>query len=176
MRFSSLSLAGLYAIDIEPYADDRGFFARTLCEEEFLSRGLVSRYSQSSISFNQQRGTVRGMHFSVAPHAETKVVRCTRGIIWDVVVDLRRSSGTYLRSVSIELSAVNHRALYIPAGVAHGFQTQSDAVEVLYSIDMPYVSSASGGVRWNDPVIAVRWPDPITVISQRDLNFPDWKP
>jgi len=175
MRFTSLALEGLYAIDVEPHTDDRGFFARTFCEKEFTSRGLVGRYSQSSISFNAHRGTVRGMHFSVAPHAETKIVRCTTGSIWDVVVDLRRSSSTYLKSVGIELSAANHCALYIPAGLAHGFQTRSEIAEILYAIDVLHVPAASRGIRWNDPAIAVAWPEPVALISHRDLNYPDWE-
>jgi dTDP-4-dehydrorhamnose 3,5-epimerase len=176
MLFRGLSLSGSFALDLERKEDERGFFARTFDEDEFAARGLVSRFTQSSISFNKRRGTVRGMHFQMAPHLETKLVRCLSGALLDVVVDLRRDSPTYLASASIELSAYNRTALYIPPGLAHGFQTLRDETELLYMIDVPHVPSASAGVRWNDPAFTVRWPEPVTVISPRDLVFPDWRP
>ena len=174
MQFDQLEIQGLYRIAPEMNVDARGFFARVFCEEVFRDCGLVFRFSQSSVSFNSYRGTVRGMHFSVAPHAETKLVRCTAGAIHDVVVDLRPASATYLQSVSVMLSAANRHALYIPVGLAHGFQTLCDATEVLYSIDKPYVSPSARGLRWNDPAIHVTWPEAIKIISERDLSFPDW--
>ena len=176
MLFRELSIAGCFAVDLERKEDDRGFFARTFDEDEFAARGLASRFAQSSVSFNRRQGTVRGMHFQMAPHLETKLVRCLAGAVLDVVVDLRRDSSTYLASAAIELSADNRTTLYIPAGLAHGFQTLRDESELLYMIDVPYVASASGGVRWNDPAFSVRWPEPVTVISPRDLAFPDWRP
>lgn len=172
MRFTELGLQGVYLAEIEPHADERGFFARTTCEEELTAQGLIGRFPQSSVSFNLRRGTVRGMHFSAAPARETKLVRCTRGSIHDVLVDLRPASPTYLRSVSVTLSADNHRALYVPVDIAHGFQTLEDRTEILYMIDHPYLPGAARGVRWDDPALAIAWPEPVTVISERDLAFP----
>jgi len=174
MRFEALALPGLFRVVPEPHADERGCFARTHCEDAFAARGLTGRFAQSSVSHNIRRGTVRGMHFARAPHDETKLVRCTRGAIHDVVVDLRRDSATYLRTLAVALSAQNRHALYIPAGFAHGFQALHDDTEVLYMIDRPFVAEAAGGLRWNDPAIRVAWPEPVTVISGRDLAFPDW--
>jgi dTDP-4-dehydrorhamnose 3,5-epimerase len=174
--FRELAIPDVLLIEPERREDERGFFARTSCETELGARGLVGRFRQSSISFNARRGTVRGMHFSLPPHEETKIVRCTAGAIFDVVVDLRPGSPTQLKWLGVPLSAENRHALYIPRGFAQGFQAREDATEVLYLIDTDYVPSASAGVRWNDPSIEVRWPEPITVISQRDLAFPDWAP
>lgn len=174
MIFEELALPGLFRVGPEPHADERGFFARTHCEETFTARGLVGRFGQSSVSFNHRRGTVRGMHFSRAPHAETKLVRCTAGAIHDAVIDLRPDSPTYRRTAAVTLSAVNRHALYIPAGFAHGFQTLSDDAEILYMIDLPFVAAAADGVRWDDPAFALTWPEPVSVISDRDRAFPDW--
>jgi dTDP-4-dehydrorhamnose 3,5-epimerase len=176
LLFKELDLIGAYLVDIEPRADDRGFFARTFCEDEFASSGLVTRFPQASISYNARRGTVRGMHFQAAPHEETKLVRCVTGAVYDVIVDVRPNSPTYLRSMGVELSAKNRSALYIPRGFAHGFQTLVDDSELLYMIDVNYVAEAARGVRWNDPSINVNWPDPIEVIADRDASFPDWQP
>jgi dTDP-4-dehydrorhamnose 3,5-epimerase len=176
MLFRELSIPGCFAIDLEPNEDERGFFARTFDEEEFAARGLVSRFIQSSLSFSRRRGTVRGLHFQAAPHLETKLVRAVAGAVLDVVVDLRRGSSTYLQSASIELSADNRTALYVPAGLAHGFQTLRDESELLYMIDAPHVPGAAVGVRWDDPALGLRWPEPVTMISPRDLAFPDWRP
>lgn len=175
MRFEKLSLKGAYLVKIEAAADERGFFARTFCKDEFAARGLVTGLSQASISFNGRRGTVRGMHFSIAPHIETKLVRCTAGAIYDVIVDLRPDSANYRDAFGIELSASNRQALYVPTGFAHGFQTLKDETEVLYLIDIPYAASTARGIRWNDPAIKIDWPEPITMISERDQQFPDWK-
>ena len=173
MLFRELSLSGVSLIQLDQHADDRGFFARSFCEKEFTARGLVSSFSQSSISFNRRAGTVRGMHYSLSPHAETKLVRCTAGAIHDVLIDLRPRSPTFLQSIAIELTAENRDALYVPVGLAHGFQTLCDSSEVLYMIDVPHVPGAARGVRWNDPAISVTWPNPITVISDRDRTLPD---
>jgi dTDP-4-dehydrorhamnose 3,5-epimerase len=174
MRFEKLAIDGAYLVEPERHADERGFFARSFCEDEFAAQGLVNRFSQSSISFNALRGAVRGMHFSAAPHGETKVVRCTAGAIHDVIVDLRPDSPTYLQAICCELTARNWRALYIPSYFAHGFQALADGTEVLYMIDRPFVPGTARGLRWNDPAIRVEWPEPITVIAQKDMQFSDW--
>jgi dTDP-4-dehydrorhamnose 3,5-epimerase len=174
MRFEELALAGAYVVEPEQLSDERGFFARSFCEDEFAAKGLVNRFAQSSISFNARRGTVRGMHFTAAPYGETKLVRCTAGAIHDVIVDLRADSKTYLDSIAVELSARNRRALYIPSDFAHGFQALADETEVLYMIDRPIVPGTARGICWNDPAIHVAWPEPITVIAQKDLQFPNW--
>ncbi len=174
MIFEELALPGLFRVRPEPHADERGFFARTHCEADLSARGLVGRFAQSSVSFNHRRGTVRGMHFSRAPHAETKLVRCTAGAIHDAVIDLRPDSPTYRQVAQVTLSAANRHALYIPAGLAHGFQTLSDDTEILYMIDRPFVAAAADGVRWDDPAFALAWPEPVTVIAARDLAFSDW--
>lgn len=174
MIFEELPLAGAYRISLSQHTDERGFFARTVCEDTLAARGLVGRFRQSSVSFNLRRGTVRGMHYAVAPHAETKLVRCTMGAIHDVIVDLRRDSPTYRQAVGVELSAENRAALYIPAGLAHGFQTLRDETEVLYLINRTYVAEAARGLRWDDPALDVVWPEPVTIISERDLAFPAW--
>jgi dTDP-4-dehydrorhamnose 3,5-epimerase len=174
MVFEKLAIEGAYLVELEDHKDERGFFARSFCEDEFAAKGLINRFAQSSISFNARRGTVRGMHFAAAPHGETKLVRCTAGTIHDVIVDLRPESPTYLEAVSVELSAQNRRTLYIPSNFAHGFQALADETEVLYMIDRPFVTGAARGIRWNDPAIGVEWPEPITVISPKDLRFPDW--
>jgi dTDP-4-dehydrorhamnose 3,5-epimerase len=176
LLFKELDLIGAYLVEIEPRADERGFFARTFCEDEFAAAGLSTRFPQTSISYNARRGTVRGMHFQAAPHEETKLVRCVTGAVYDVIVDVRPGSPTYLRSMGVELSAKNRSALYIPGGFAHGFQTLMDDSELLYMIDVNYVAEAARGVRWNDPSLRVEWPDPIKVISSRDEQFPDWQP
>lgn len=174
MHIRDTPISGCFLVDIEPRADERGFFARTHCEEEFAARDLVGRFRQSSISFNARSGTVRGLHFSVGPMEETKLVRCTAGVICDVLVDVRLESPTYLRSVMVELSAENRTSLYVAAGVAHGFQTLRADTEILYMIDKPYAAEAARGVRWNDPALTIAWPEPISVISERDLAYPDW--
>jgi dTDP-4-dehydrorhamnose 3,5-epimerase len=174
MLFEKLVLEGAYLIELECYEDERGFFARSFCEEEFATRGLVNRFFQSSVSFNARRGTVRGMHFSAAPYGETKLVRCTAGAIQDIIVDIRRDSPTYLQTISVRLSAQNRYAIYIPAAFAHGFQVLTDGTEVLYMIDRPFLAGAARGIRWDDPAIHVEWPEPISMISAKDLEFPDW--
>lgn len=175
MHLRETPIDGCFLAEIESHADDRGFFARTHCEEEFAAKGLIGRFQQSSVSVNTRRGTVRGMHFSVGPSEETKLVRCTSGAIHDVLVDLRRGSPTYMRRAAFDLSAQNRTALYVAAGIAHGFQTLQDASEVLYMIDKSYSADAARGVRWNDPALAITWPEPISIISQRDLAYPDWE-
>lgn len=174
MMFTETPLAGAYLVTPEPIGDERGFFARTLCAETFAAHGLIGAFAQASVSYNARRGTVRGLHYAAEPHAETKLVRCTAGAIHDVIVDLRSSSATYLQAFGITLTAENRAALYIPVGFAHGFQALGDGAEILYMIDRPYVAAAARGLRWNDPALRVVWPEPVTVISERDLAFPDW--
>lgn len=174
MKFVPAELPGAWIIEPEFQRDDRGAFARVWCAQEFLQHGLDASLVQCNISINHRRGTVRGMHFQRPPHAETKLVRCTRGAIWDVIVDLRPDSTTYCRWNACELSAENHRALYIPAGFAHGFQALTDAAEVHYQMSCEYHAASADGIRWNDPAINIAWPLAITSISERDCQWPDF--
>lgn len=173
MIFSATDLEGAVAIDLDRQHDDRGYFARTMCRDEFASQGLVVDYAQDSMSFNQLRGTLRGLHYQNAPYAETKIVRCVQGAIYDVLVDMRPGSKTYLAWQGFVLSADNGKALYIPEGFAHGFQTLTDATVVQYRISAPYAAHAAAGVRYDDPLIAIAWPEPVTAISAKDTSWPD---
>lgn len=172
MLFSPTDIAGAYRIDIQPSEDSRGFFARTWCVKELSEHGLDTALDQCSVSFNRKRGTVRGMHYQVPPHEENKLVRCTRGSIFDVVLDLRPDSPSFRKWQSFELTAGNHRALYIPKGCAHGLQTLEDDTEVLYMISAPYAPDASRGVRWNDPAFGITWPLKDVIVSDRDAALP----
>jgi dTDP-4-dehydrorhamnose 3,5-epimerase len=174
MRFSPTGLPGLTVVELEPHTDERGYFARILCERELGEAGLNTRWAQSSISFNARAGTLRGMHFQRAPFAETKIVRCARGAIYDVAVDLRPASPTYTRWFGLELMPDNHRMLYIPPGFGHGFVTLADASEVLYQISDYFEPSAASGVRWDDPAFAIVWPRAPEVINARDAGWPDF--
>ncbi len=171
MKFVEAPLKGAFVIELEPIEDERGFFARTFCRREFEEHGLNPNLAQCSISFNRKRGTLRGMHYQVPPHAECKLVRCTRGAIYDVIVDLRRGSPTFARWFGVELSAENRRAIYIPEGFAHGLQTLADASEVLYEISEFYHAESARGVRFDDPAFAIRWPLPAAMVSPRDRGF-----
>ncbi len=172
MRFHPLELSGLCLIEPQLLVDERGGFARTWCADAFEQEGLSRDLTQCNISFNHRRGTVRGMHFQRAPHAEAKLVRCTRGAIFDVAVDLRPASATFGRWIGRELTADNRHMLYIPEGFAHGFQTLSDDAEVFYQMSRSYHGPSGTGVNWNDPGIDVRWPLPISVISPKDTAWP----
>jgi dTDP-4-dehydrorhamnose 3,5-epimerase len=174
MIFTETELPGAYIIDLEPIEDPRGFFARAWSDDELAKRGLETRIAQCNVSLTKRRGAVRGMHFQRAPHEEVKLVRCTRGVLHDVIVDLRQGSTSFRRWIGVELSQENRRALYIPRGVAHGFQTLVDDTEVFYMISEPHAPEAAGGVRWNDPALGIVWPlgDP-TEISERDRSWPD---
>jgi dTDP-4-dehydrorhamnose 3,5-epimerase len=176
MIFTETPLRDAFWIDLEPVTDDRGFFARSYCEDEFKSRGLKPCGIQCSVSFNNRKGTVRGMHYQAAPKAEAKVVRCTRGAVYDVIVDLRPDSPTYRRWVATEMSADNRRAVYIPEGCAHGFQTLTDNTEVYYQMSEVYAPGFARGVRWDDPAFGIEWKLPLSVISERDAGYPDFKP
>ena len=171
MVFNKLPLDGLYLIDLNRLEDERGFFARTFCEKEFEKNGLHSKFPQSNISFNLKKGTIRGMHFQIAPHEEIKIVRCTRGAIFDVVVDLRPTSITYKKWFGVELSDSNRSMLYIPEGFAHGFQTLADQTELFYQMSTAYIPDAARGVRWDDPLLQIQWPLPVSIISQKDLTY-----
>jgi dTDP-4-dehydrorhamnose 3,5-epimerase len=171
MRFTGTCLPGVFVIDPELAGDDRGSFTRTFCAEEFAAHGLNPAVAQCSTSFNHRRGTVRGLHYQLAPYAECKLVRCIRGAIYDVAVDLRRDSPTHRRWVSIELSQENGRMMFIPEGLAHGFQTLEDDTEVAYQMSQRFVPSHYRGVRYDDPVFGVEWPLPVTVISERDRGY-----
>jgi dTDP-4-dehydrorhamnose 3,5-epimerase len=170
--FTELPLPGAYRIDPEPHADHRGFFARTWCAREFEARGLNPRLVQCNISFNARRGILRGMHFQAPPHAEAKLVRCTRGAIYDVLIDLRRDSPTFRRWAAVELTADNRRAVYVPEGFAHGFQTLEDRSDVFYQMSQFYHPESHRGVRWDDPAFGIAWPIAPPVLSAADSQYP----
>lgn len=175
MRFIPINLAGGYVIEPDRITDERGFFARTWCQSEFASHGLNSNLVQCNISYNQHRGTLRGMHYQTAPHAEAKLVRCTQGAIYDVIVDMRNDSKTFAQWFGVELTAKNRKALYVPEGFAHGFITLLDNTEVLYQMTEFFHAECSAGVRWNDPLFAIQWPIALSVISERDSNYGDYR-
>ena len=175
MHFRPLSIPGAALIEIDRRADSRGFFARTFCEHEFADAGLPTRFVQSSVSHNVQRGTLRGMHYQAAPYGEGKLVRCTRGKIYDVALDLRRDSPAFGQWEAVELTANNHRALYIPTGCAHGFQTLENDVEVLYLMTEFYMPTGARGVRWNDPAFRIAWPITDPILSDQDTRYPDFQ-
>jgi dTDP-4-dehydrorhamnose 3,5-epimerase len=172
MKFKESPLAGAYTIEMDRLEDERGFFARSYCAEEFAVRGLAVAMPQSSVSFNARRGTLRGLHYQAEPHAEDKLVRCTAGAIYDVIVDLRPDSATARRWFGVELSAANHRSLFVPKGLAHGFLTLHDDTEVLYMISAPHAPGFERGIRWNDPAIGISWPTVPSVLSARDAAYP----
>ena len=177
MRFVPTKLDGAYVVEPERHEDERGFFARTWSGDELAEHGLVGELSQCSISRNTHAGTLRGMHFQTDPHTEAKLVRCTAGAIFDVIVDLRPESPTHADWVGVELAAETGTALYIPKGFAHGFQTLVDGAEVFYMISDPYVPEAASGVRWDDPAFGIVWPEAAArVINDRDRSWPDYRP
>ncbi len=174
MRFVETPVKGAYVIDLEPVQDARGFFARAWCQNELESRGLVGRVAQSNLSFNVAKGTLRGLHYQVAPHEEVKFIRCIAGSIFDVIVDLRPDSPTFRAWFGVELSAENRKMLYVPKGFAHGYQTLVDLAEVFYLTSEFYAPKHERGVRWNDPAFGICWPLPPVAISARDQAFPDF--
>jgi dTDP-4-dehydrorhamnose 3,5-epimerase len=174
MRFIPIDLPDAYLVELDCISDERGFFARTYCQDEFKEKGLDANLVQCSISYNKVRGTLRGMHFQIAPHAEAKLVRCTRGSIYDVIIDLRPDSQTFTNWFGVELNAENRKSLYVPAGFAHGFITRQDNSEVLYQMSEFFHSECASGVRWNDPAFGIHWPEPVRIISTRDQNYPDF--
>jgi dTDP-4-dehydrorhamnose 3,5-epimerase len=178
MIFTNTMIPGVSIIDIEPRHDERGFFARVFCAKEFQAHSLKATTAQCNISFNHKKGTVRGMHYQSAPAAETKLVRCIRGAIYDVIIDLRPSSPTYKSYLSIELTTENRRHVYIPEMCAHGFQTLTDDTEVLYQMGEFYHPKYQRGARYDDPAFGIEWPLPVSVISERDATWPlfcDWE-
>lgn len=175
MTFHETKISGVFEIHLERKSDERGFFARTWCQEEFKARGLNPRLVQCSISFSTRKGTLRGMHYQVAPYAETKLVRCTRGAIHDVVLDLRSDSPTFREWIAVVLTAENHNMVYVPEGCAHGFLTLEDETEVSYQMSEFYNAESARGVRWNDPAFRIAWPESVEVISERDRTYPNFE-
>lgn len=171
MIFLELSIPGAFLITPEKFEDERGFFARTFCRNEFAKLGLNSALEQCSLSFNKKKGTLRGMHYQAEPHAETKIVQCLKGAIYDVLLDLRPFSKTYKQWVAVTLTPERHQMIYIPKGVAHGFQTLENETELFYQISAPYVPLYSTGIRWNDPAFGIEWPLPVEVISKKDCEY-----
>ena len=172
MIFTETPLAGAFVIDLEPHADERGFFARTYCRREFEDHGVNPNVVQCNTSFNHKRGTLRGLHYQKSPSREAKLVRCVRGSIYDVIVDLREESPTYSRHFGINLTADNYRALYIPESFAHGFQTLEDESEIEYQMSEYYAPGSAAGYRYDDPKLAINWPLQVSVISAPDLSWP----
>ncbi len=174
MKFTETNITGAYLIEIEPHADERGFFARTFCTQEFSEYGLATELIQCNVSSNPKQGTLRGLHYQELPYGEVKLVRCTRGAIYDLILDLRPDSPSFKQSVGMELTADNHRMFYIPIGCAHGLQTLVDDTEVFYQMSGGYRATAARGVRWNDPAFGIDLPLPITIIGDRDRDYPDF--
>lgn len=172
MIFKETKLRGAFVIEPERLEDERGFFARTWSQEEFSSRGLNPKIVQCNSSFNKQRGTLRGMHYQIPPNEEAKLVRCTAGAIYDVIIDLREDSPTRSKWIGVELSACNRMMVYVPEGFAHGFQTLEDETEVSYQVSAYYHQESAHGVRWDDPAFGINWPLEISVISERDRSHP----
>ena len=173
MIFTETKLDGAFIIEIERLEDSRGFFARSFCQKEFVAHGLKPIIAQANIAYNHLEGTMRGMHFQFPPAAETKLVRCTRGAILDIIVDLRPESPTYLQHIAVELTEDNHRSLYVPERFAHGYQVLSDKTETSYQVGEFYTPGAEGGLLYNDPGLGLEWPLPVSVISEKDQS---WKP
>jgi dTDP-4-dehydrorhamnose 3,5-epimerase len=172
--FRETGIPGAFLIELEPHRDERGSFARTFCAREFEAHGLDARVVQCNVSENRWRGTLRGMHAQRPPHAEAKLVRCTRGAIHDVILDLRPGSAAHGKHVGVTLRAGEGRMLFVPEGVHHGFLTLEDDTEVFYQMSQFYEPSAAVGVRWNDPAFGIQWPAAVRVISERDASYPDW--
>lgn len=173
MKFEPLSLSGAYLVHLGMFEDERGYFARSWCTNEFRDAGLDATLVQCSFSFNRQKGTLRGMHYQIPPFAETKLVRCTRGGLFDVIIDVRPDSPSFLKWVGAELTPDNGRMLYIPKGCAHGFMTLSDNTEISYQMSEFYSPVHARGCRWDDPLFGIAWPGSVNVISQKDLHQPD---
>lgn len=172
MIFTEGALPDTYVIDPERKADARGYFARIFCQQEFAAHGLTQTVAQANVSFNHERGTLRGMHYQATPHEEVKVVRCMQGALYDVIVDVRPDSETYGRWMGVELTAENGRALYVPEGFAHGYITLTDDTEAVYFVSAFYTPGAERGVRYDDPAIGIEWPISVSVISEKDRSWP----
>ncbi len=174
MDFAQTKLPGVFEVRLQPHADQRGFFARSWCQKEFATNGLNSSLAQCSVSFNKLKGTLRGMHYQVAPYREAKLVRCTRGTVYDVVLDLRPDSPSYKQWTSVVLSSEERNMVYVPEGCAHGFLTLDDDTEIFYQISEFYAPEAARGIRWNDPAFRISWPIPVEVISDKDRSYPNF--
>jgi dTDP-4-dehydrorhamnose 3,5-epimerase len=174
MKFTESGLLGAVIVEIEPFRDHRGFFARTWCQREFEKHGLDTAMAQANTSFNDRKGTLRGMHYQVEPHGETKLVRCTKGAIYDVIIDLRPDSPTYKKWIGVELTEDNFRMLFVPKMFAHGFQTLVDKTVVTYQVGQFYTPGAERGLRYNDTAFQINWPLDVSVISEKDQNWPDF--
>jgi dTDP-4-dehydrorhamnose 3,5-epimerase len=174
MNFTELSLPGAFVVDIQPMTDERGFFARGWCRKEFEAHGLALDFVQRNIGFSPRKGTLRGMHYQVAPHAEGKLVRCTRGAVCDVIVDLREGSRTFKKWHAVELSADNHRMIYIPEGIAHGYLTVMDESEIYYDTTCFFAPESARGVRFDDPAFGIDWPGSPSLLSDKDRSYPDF--
>jgi len=174
MRFTKGSIAGAYIIDLQVHGDTRGFFARTFCSDAFAEHGLATSMVQMNMSYSAQKGTLRGLHYQVAPHDEAKLIRCTRGAVYDVVADVRPDSPTFLQWMGVHLSASNRRMVYVPEGCAHGFLTLSDNAEVFYPVSAAYAPDAERGLRYNDPAFDITWPAPVRLVSEKDQAWPDF--
>lgn len=174
MKFTETGLPGVFVIDVEPFSDERGFLAVGFSRDEFARHGLDPNVVQCNITYNLKKGTLRGMHYQVKPHEQPKLVRCVRGAIFDVAIDLRSGSPAFKKWVGYDLTADNRRMLYIPAGFAHGFATLADDTEVIYQMAEIYDPAAARGVRWNDPAFAVKWPVEVGIVNERDAGYPDF--
>ena len=172
MRFQTTTLSGVWLMDLDPHKDDRGFFVRTYCEREFEERGLNTRWPQCNLTMTSHRGSVRGMHYQAEPSPEIKLVRCAAGSIYDVLVDLRPDSPTFRGHEAFELTSRHHQQLYVPAGVAHGFQCLEDGCQVFYQMSAEYVAHLARGIRYNDPRVGIAWPLPVVQVSERDRALP----
>jgi dTDP-4-dehydrorhamnose 3,5-epimerase len=175
MIFHQTKIPGAFEIELEAIPDERGFFARTWCQKEFAAHGLNANLAQCSLSFNTRKGTLRGMHYQVTPYAESKLVRCTKGAIYDVVLDLRTHSPTFREWIAVVLRAENRNAIYVPEGCAHGFLTLEDGTEVFYQISEFQSAESARGVRFDDPTFRIVWPEKVEVISERDRNYPNFE-
>jgi dTDP-4-dehydrorhamnose 3,5-epimerase len=176
MIFHETKIPGVFEICLEPRTDERGFFARSWCQQEFEQHGLTPRTVQCNVSFNAKKGTLRGMHYQEAPFAEAKIVRCTQGTIYDVIVDLRPASTAFKKWIGVELTSARRNMVYIPEGCAHGFLTLEDNTELFYQMSEFYHPELSRGVRWNDPAFQIAWPSSVKQISERDASYPDFEP
>jgi len=176
MTFTETRISGVYLVGLEKMEDERGYFSRSWCRREFAEHGLDPDLVQCNVSFNKKKGTLRGIHYQAAPHGESKLMRCTRGSLVDVAVDLRPGSATFLRWVAVELTPENGTMLFIPKGCGHGFQTLADDTEIFYQMSQYYVPGAASGVRWNDPLFGIQWPEAVRTISSRDREYPDAHP
>lgn len=175
MIFTETKLKGAFFVDIEKREDERGFFSRAWCKREFAAHGIVLDVAQGNINGSKKKGTLRGLHYQRAPHEEVKLIRCTKGAVYDVIVDLRRESSTYKGWIGVELRGDNHRMLYVPKGFAHGYQTLEDDTEVFYPVSEFYYAEAERGVRWNDPAFKIEWPAvEYRIVSEKDRSWPDY--